>query len=220
MSESRPGRPRAQRKVRPGASGREEILDAAAELFTTLGYAQTSTRAIAEAVGMRQSSLYHHFPTKDDILEALLADTVSGSLSFARHLAQGLPADDGGGPGPERAARLYALSLYDGTQLCSARWNLGVLYHLPEARSARFAAFLGLRRELREIYERLSPRREWPGSGDLVFRLVESLISLRADGLAPEDSARETADAGLRLLGFGPEAERIRTLAAELPEPA
>lgn len=219
MSESRPGRPRVHRKVRPGASGREEILDAAAELFTTLGYAQTSTRAIAEAVGMRQSSLYHHFRTKDEILEALLAETVSGSLTFARHLAHGLPADDDGDVHSERAARLYALSLYDGMELCSARWNLGVLYHLPEARTERFATFLGVRRELREIYEQLSPRPEWPGSGDLVFRLVESLISLRADGLVHADSARETADAGLRLLGFESEAEQIRTRASELSGP-
>ncbi|WP_138445047.1 TetR/AcrR family transcriptional regulator [Sinomonas susongensis] len=219
MSESRPGRPRAQRKVRPGASAREEILDAAAELFTTRGYAQTSTRAIAEAVGMRQSSLYHHFPTKDEILEALLAETVSGSLEFARRLAQGLPADDGDHR-TERAARLYTLSLYDGTELCSAQWNLGVLYHLPEARAERFAAFLGLRRELRDIYEQLSPRPERPGTGDLVFRLVESLISLRADGLAHADSAQETADAGLRLLGLEPDAEKIRRRASELLGPA
>ena len=64
------GRPRLEQSRRPGKTAREEILDAAAELFTNLGYASTSTRGIADAVGVRQASLYHHFATKDDILDA------------------------------------------------------------------------------------------------------------------------------------------------------
>ena len=86
MTTTGPGRPRKQQPSRPGATAREEILDAAAELFTTQGYATTSTRSIAEAVGIRQSSLYHHFSTKDDILEVLLAGTVAGGLAFARRV--------------------------------------------------------------------------------------------------------------------------------------
>ena len=128
-----PGRPRKQQPSRPGATARDEILDAAAELFTTQGYANTSTRSIAEAVGIRQSSLYHHFSHKDDILEVLLAGTVAGGLAFARTVCAG---DDGDRSPVAAAARLHAVALYDGTQLCTARWNLGVLYNLPEARSA------------------------------------------------------------------------------------
>ena len=67
-----PGRPRLTARRRPGGTARAEILDAAAELFTTRGFAATSTRHIAEAVGMRQASLYNHFATKDDILVCLL----------------------------------------------------------------------------------------------------------------------------------------------------
>src|SRR5271165_5973830 len=74
------GRPRLEQSRRPGKTARDEILDAAAELFSSLGYAGTSTRRIADAVGMRQASLYHHFATKDDILDALLAGTVDGAL--------------------------------------------------------------------------------------------------------------------------------------------
>ena len=74
------GRPRLERSRRPGKTAREEILDAAAELFTTLGYANTSTRRIADAVGVRHASLYHHFATKDDILDALLAGTIDEPL--------------------------------------------------------------------------------------------------------------------------------------------
>ena len=81
-----PGRPRLVEQRRRGATAREEILDAAAELFCRHGYTGTSTRMIAEAVGIRQASMYHYFTTKDDILAALLDATVVGSLERAREL--------------------------------------------------------------------------------------------------------------------------------------
>ncbi len=205
-----PGRPRSQQPSRPGATARDEILDAAAELFTTHGFANTSTRSIADAVGIRQSSLYHHFKTKDDILEDLLEGTVLGGLAFARAVAA-LPGGEGT-PG----SRLHAVALYDGTQLCSSRWNLGILYHLPEARGGRFARFLAERQELRSLYGDLGGALSAAGPaatgnpGDLAFRLVESLVNLRADGMATPESPLQAADAGLILCGLGTELPAIR----------
>ncbi|WP_104044149.1 TetR/AcrR family transcriptional regulator [Arthrobacter sp. ZGTC412] len=218
MTSAGPGRPRSQQPSRPGATARDEILDAAAELFTTQGFANTSTRSIADAVGIRQSSLYHHFKTKDDILEDLLEGTVLSGLTFARAVAA-LPLTEG----PD-AGRLHAVALYDGTQLCSARWNLGVLYHLPEARSARFARFLANRQELRNLYGDLGAALSLAGPavelganpGDLAFRLVESLINLRADGMATPSSPLQAADAGLILCGLGRELPAIREQSAAL----
>jgi AcrR family transcriptional regulator len=213
-----PGRPRSQQPSRPGATAREEILDAAAELFTTQGFANTSTRSIADAVGIRQSSLYHHFKTKDDILEDLLEGTVSGGLDFARTVAA-LPRAE-----VPPGSSLHAVALYDGTQLCSARWNLGVLYHLPEARSGRFERFLAGRQELRTLYGELGKALSTAGTsalsgadpGDLAFRLVESLINLRADGMATPASPLQAADAGLILCGLGAELPAIREQSAAL----
>src|SRR5580700_8354109 len=51
---------------------REEILAAAAELFGTKGVKATSVRDIADAVGMLSGSLYHHFPSKQSIVEEIL----------------------------------------------------------------------------------------------------------------------------------------------------
>jgi AcrR family transcriptional regulator len=50
---------------------RDEILAAAARLYITHGPAKTTTRQIAEAVGISQPSLYAHFPTKDALSHAL-----------------------------------------------------------------------------------------------------------------------------------------------------
>ncbi|BBE21283.1 TetR family transcriptional regulator [Arthrobacter sp. MN05-02] len=209
-----PGRPRTRQSTRPGATAREEILDAAAELFTTQGYATTSTRAIADAVGIRQSSLYHHFATKDDILEDLLAGTVADGLAFARAVAATDDATDGVPP----ASRLHAVAFFDGTQLCGGRWNIGVLYHLPEARGERFQAFLADREELRRLYRRLGaaavPAPLWPEDpghhGELAFRLVESLVSLRADGQVTPGSPLQVADAAMVLCGAGSDLGTIR----------
>ena len=137
------GRPRLERSRRPGKTAREEILDAAAELFTTHGYANTSTRRIADAVGVRQASLYHHFATKDDILDALLAGTVDEPLRLAAELLE----ENGAA-----TARLHALVVADVAQLCRSTWNLGALYLLPELRVDRFERVpAGPRRTTRSV---------------------------------------------------------------------
>jgi len=55
-----------------GRDTRSEILDKALELFTRQGYAGTSLRDIADAVGFTKAALYYHFPAKEDLLLALL----------------------------------------------------------------------------------------------------------------------------------------------------
>lgn len=221
--------------MRPGATARDEILDAAAELFTSQGFANTSTRAIADAVGIRQSSLYHHFATKDEILGELLNGTVAPGLAFARAVCArkdqtGRQAASESDEVVAAAARLHAVSLYDGIQLCNARWNLGVLYHLPEARAERFEMFLADRRELRRMYWELGRqledqigkkgKTEAAGLGDLAFRLVESLIHLRADELLEPESAGQTADACIVLAGLSSQLPTIRSLGARLIDDA
>mgnify|MGYP002640764290 CR=1 FL=1 len=51
---------------------RQHILDEAAHLFLTAGYSETTLRQIAAAVGMKAGSIYHHFSSKDEMLEAIL----------------------------------------------------------------------------------------------------------------------------------------------------
>jgi AcrR family transcriptional regulator len=55
----------------PSGQRREEILKAAAALYIENGPGRTSTRQIAQVVGISQPSLYAHFPTKDALSYAL-----------------------------------------------------------------------------------------------------------------------------------------------------
>ena len=55
---------------------KQEILDAALELFSTQGYEATSISQLADAVGIRKASLYSHFESKQAILDALIQTTL------------------------------------------------------------------------------------------------------------------------------------------------
>lgn len=208
-----PGRPRLTQPLRPGSSGREQILDAAAELFTAQGFGPTSTRAVAEAVGIRQASLYHHFATKDDILDALLSSTVIPVLPVADALVRAEVATV-----EEAAARLYALALHDGGQLSRAPWNVGVLYLAPELRRPRFLQFQAARERLRRCYVVAAEAVVGGPSaaGDLAFRLVESIVNQRADGLATPESPRQVAAGCVRIVGWAGELEPVERAARRL----
>jgi len=74
------GRPRKSEE----RDTRQGILDAALDLFAESGFFGTSMREIARKVGVRESALYHHFASKEAILEALAASYGPGQ---SRHLA-------------------------------------------------------------------------------------------------------------------------------------
>ena len=61
----------------PAESGaRRQILDAAAYLLKNRGYEAATTRAIATAVGIKGGSIYHHFPSKDALVDDFADDGV------------------------------------------------------------------------------------------------------------------------------------------------
>ncbi len=57
---------------------REEILEAALDLFAVNGYEATSISQLADAVGIRKASLYSHFANKQDILDTVVETVLKG----------------------------------------------------------------------------------------------------------------------------------------------
>ena len=51
---------------------KQSILDCAAKLFATKGFARTSINEIAEAAGLSKAGVYHYFDSKSEILRAML----------------------------------------------------------------------------------------------------------------------------------------------------
>ncbi len=60
------------RIVKEAEERRNEILDAADELFGQKGFDGTSTNDILEKVGIARGTLYYHFKSKEDIMDALI----------------------------------------------------------------------------------------------------------------------------------------------------
>ena len=69
-----PRRRRADDDAPCEANRRTELLRAAARLFVDKGFDATTTRDIAQAVGMRSGSPFYHFRSKRELLKAAIAD--------------------------------------------------------------------------------------------------------------------------------------------------
>jgi TetR/AcrR family transcriptional regulator len=69
----------------PGDERRRQILDAAAELFASRGFAGTTTREIAATIGTTETVLFRHFPSKEGLYAAILEDRIPAA-SVARWL--------------------------------------------------------------------------------------------------------------------------------------
>ena len=81
---------------------REQILDVASIHFARYGYEAVSMRTIASDAGVARTLLYHYFPGKDALLEAVLLREAEGLLAATA-------------PDPERSLRQnleHALDAY------------------------------------------------------------------------------------------------------------
>ena len=63
---------------------KERILDAANRLFYAEGIRAVSVDAVAEKAGLTKKTLYYHFRSKDDLIEAYLASRDQPNLALYR----------------------------------------------------------------------------------------------------------------------------------------
>ena len=124
----------------------KQILEVAGRLFAEQGYAATSTTQIAKAAGIRQPTLYHYFPRKDSILEAILDEI----MRVPAELVVRVSATSDAAP-----VKLYRLVHYYVLFVCTSPYRLGEIAWLPELRSDAFGAFWRGRAGLVELYRRL-----------------------------------------------------------------
>jgi AcrR family transcriptional regulator len=68
-----------------------DVLDKAATLFASQGFAATSLKDVADAVGLQRSSIYYYYPNKDALLKELIQGvTLPVARIFADVEKQGL----------------------------------------------------------------------------------------------------------------------------------
>jgi AcrR family transcriptional regulator len=108
-----------KRRARTQARTRQNIIEAAVALHTTIGPVRTTVSAIAERAGVQRHTVYNHFPDEQSLF-----------LACSGLFVEQYPLPD---PGPW-------LRIADGEQ--RLRRGLGELYTFFEANAERFAPIL------------------------------------------------------------------------------
>lgn len=104
---------------------KSEILDAAGELFGQKGFDGTTTNDILEKVGVARGTLYYHFKSKEEIMNALIERHTALLLGAAKEMAsdKNIPVD-------ERIIRVVmALSISGGN-------DRGIMEHIHKPQNA------------------------------------------------------------------------------------
>lgn len=124
------GRPRSG-EAPASDDPRADIIAAAARLFRAKGIAGASVREIAEEAGLRKASLYYYFPSKEEIVYAMIEGVLAPALDMQRRLSR---ADI------SEAARLYLYLRFDVEMLCAAPYDCTWLLAHGDLSDARLAA--------------------------------------------------------------------------------
>ncbi len=80
-------------QAQKSAATRNLIVEAAIKCFVDLGYARTTTTAIAEKAGLSRGAMLHHFPSKIDIVRAAVEYLHNKRLKAFRRAVQRTPQE-------------------------------------------------------------------------------------------------------------------------------
>lgn len=155
----------------------ERILEAARRCFTRSGFHAASTAEISAEAGISVASLYQYFPTKDDLVLALVEADLQTDLEVVHVIAAA----------PTFAAGLHAASeamLHDATLHAATRLRLEILVEAtrnPAVAAALRRAEALMVDELATVLEHALARGEL--SFELPPQVAATLLIATTDGL-------------------------------------
>ena len=76
------------RIVKEAEERKNEILDVAGRLFGEQGYDATSTNDILKEIGIARGTLYYHFKSKEEILDAMIDRMTEQILEKAKSIVK------------------------------------------------------------------------------------------------------------------------------------
>jgi TetR/AcrR family transcriptional regulator len=127
----RTGRPRRNGTPLDG-DPRDEILSVASRLFSERGVAATTMAEIARRSGLQQSSVYHYFGNKEQVLGAIVAEANRAPLELVKRIRA-----DGATP----VVQLYRIIRADVAALCALPYDLNELHRLAARDPKAFARY-------------------------------------------------------------------------------
>ena len=120
-------------RTRRPENGRERLLDAAATRLVERGYAATTLRELAADIGIKAGSIYHHFPSKEDLFIEVFRRGIEVMVDAF------LAVDTDGNCSPDGTQRLEA----------HVRAHLGALFEHGSYTAAHVTAFFTAPDEVR-----------------------------------------------------------------------
>lgn len=98
--------PRTEREAKnnPMETTKESIISTAQQFFYERGYDSTPIAAIIDAVGIAKGTFYHHFASKEELLDAMVQVQVETLIPYLEALAA-----DAGRPALERLQRFFGM---------------------------------------------------------------------------------------------------------------
>jgi AcrR family transcriptional regulator len=196
------------RRGRPGYD-QQGILEVAVAAFNEYGYDATSMGVLADRLGLSKSAIYHHFASKDEILERALDLALS---SLERVIDE---AEASGGTAADRldhvlrgAVHVLVAELPSVTLLLRVRGNTEVerralsrrrafdrrVTELVSAAQAEgtLRSDIDVRVVERLLFGMINSIVEWyrPGGREDAARLADDVIAVALDGLRVPASAR------------------------------
>ena len=180
------------KRGRPGYD-RRGVLEVAVRAFNEFGYDATSMGTLADRLGLSKSAVYHHFPSKEQLLEAALDEALSGLEGVLTE-----PGATSGSPSSrlrfvlDRAVHVLVERLPYVTLLLRLRGNTPVERAALDRRREFDRAVTGLVTEARdagELRADIDPRI----AERLLFGMINSIVEWYRPG-GPEDAERLAAD--------------------------
>jgi len=165
---------------------RTRILDAARHVFAAEGI-EVSMSAIARAAGVGVATLFRRFPTRDDLLDAVFADTMRGYVEAAE-AAQADPDPWNGFTGYITTVCSMQVANRGFANLLTMTFPAAA--HLEEQRALAYEGFLRLI-EAAKATGKLRP--DFADQDMVVLLMANAGVITAAGDTAPESSARLVA---------------------------
>lgn len=199
MSTTASGATEPARRGRPGYD-RRGLLDASVAVFNESGYDATSVAALATRLGLSKAALYHHFSSKEEILETALGEALDGLEGVLVDTRTVIPSERLAAV-LQGAVRVLAAHLPSVTLLLRVRGNSEVERRALERRRAFDQEVTGIVRAAQEdgtiradvdasvatrlLFGMVNSLVEWyrPGGAEDADGLARDVLTVALDGL-------------------------------------
>ncbi len=179
----------------------QAIMDCAAALFAKEGYPTAKMQDVAQACGATKSMLYHYFPTKDDLLFAMLEEHLLKVLAGIEEvLAQ---------PGTPRERLVAMVDFYTAKSTQSRRRHMIAMNDVKFLPRAKQGPIMEMQKKVTDLIAQLL-REVNPGLPDEVYKpytmMLVGMMNWADDWFRPNGAVKspELSDrmARLFLKGF------------------